>query len=205
MHTLLLVQIFNYRGILTRQRLEALFPPRIRQTAAIENKSAAVAALILQQTAMKRKTENPHGQVVRFGGQPLQLLRSQHAVEFLHQGRQRDRQLQVVQQPAQIFQRIRNALQEMGLTFVKSPEPIRSQSLQNPHINVSIRIMEKLVAIHLDKGAYSLQVKPQQLLPQLRGQICLRIVEQGSDVILQRSFSPTLIIKEERLPIAQHD
>src|SRR5262245_40553459 len=44
----------------------------------------------------------------------------------------------------------------------------------------------------------------QKLLPQFRRQIGLGIVEQGSDVILQGTLSPTLIINEVGLAPGQH-
>ena len=45
----------------------------------------------------------------------------------------------------------------------------------------------------------------EQLLAQLRRQIGLGIVEQRSNVVLQRAFAAALIIQKIRLPIAQHD
>src|SRR6266536_6506958 len=62
LHHWLPVQIFHHCGILSAEPLEPLLPPRIGQRARIEDKASAVAALVGQRTAMKRKTGDQHGQ-----------------------------------------------------------------------------------------------------------------------------------------------
>src|ERR1700733_11755185 len=93
----------------------------------------------------------------------------------------------------------------MRFALVKTAKPVGSQSLQNAHINVRVEIMQKSVAPDRDEIPESLDVKIKQLLAQLWRQIGLRIVQQGSNVILQRPFASALIIEKKRLTIAQHD
>src|SRR5579864_4751655 len=63
MHTFLMIEILDDGSILSGKRFEALFASGIRKTAAIENKSAAVAAFVLGQAfAMEREAENANGE-----------------------------------------------------------------------------------------------------------------------------------------------
>src|ERR1700674_3383796 len=114
-----------------------------------------------------------------------------------------------MQQPTQILQCIRHALQEMRLALVKSAKPIRPQRLQNAYIDIRVEIMQKRVTLDLPKIAgreipHLLDIKIEQLLTQLRRKIGLRIVEQGSDVVLKCPLAPSLIVEKKRLPISQH-
>src|SRR5260370_1535438 len=124
MYALLLIQILDHRGVLARERAETLFATGVGKAAAIEHKSPAMPGLILGPAPMKGKAENAHRQIVRVGGEALQLLRPQHPVECVHQRRKYDGQLDVVQPPAQISQRVRHALQEMSLALVKTAKTV---------------------------------------------------------------------------------
>src|SRR2546422_1927985 len=62
-----------------------------------------------------------------FGSEALQFLRGQHSFESVHQRREGDGQPDVVKQPAQVFQRVRHALQEMSLALVKSAKAVSAQ------------------------------------------------------------------------------
>src|SRR5205807_2044519 len=53
MHALLLMQIVYDRRVPARERLEAFFPPRIREATAIEDKTAAVAGFVLGHLVQK--------------------------------------------------------------------------------------------------------------------------------------------------------
>ena len=48
-----------------------------------------------------------------------------------------------------VLQRVRHALQEMRLALVKSAKTISSQRLQDTHINVCVKVMQKFFAIDL--------------------------------------------------------
>src|SRR5712671_1819129 len=128
-HAFLLIEIVDYRRVLSGQRLEAFFAAGVRQAAAIEYESSAVSAFILRQATVKRKTENTHDEVFRFVRQAQQFLRRQHALERAHQCRQGDGQLYLMQEPPQIFHSVRHALQEMRLAFVKTTKSVGAQGL----------------------------------------------------------------------------
>src|SRR6266436_5309971 len=63
-HGLLLIEIVDDRSVFAGERLEAFFASGIREAAAIENEAAAIAAFVLRQALVKRKTENAHDEVV---------------------------------------------------------------------------------------------------------------------------------------------
>src|ERR1700733_1529839 len=92
----------------------------------------------------------------------------------------------------------------MRLTLVKSAKTISSQRLQNTHINVSVKEVQKFFAIDLCKVPQPFDIKIKQLLAQLRRQISLGIVEQGSNVVLKRSFAAALVIEKKRPTVLQH-
>ena len=74
MHVLLLIEIIDHRRIFAGERLEALFPARVRQATAIEGEAAAIARFVLGQFVVKRKTEDADNEIVGFGGDALQLF-----------------------------------------------------------------------------------------------------------------------------------
>ena len=78
---------------------------------------------------VKGKTENPHDEIVRIGGEALQFLRSQHAFERVHQRREGDGEPDVVKQPAQVFQSVGDALEKMGFTLIKAAETVGAERL----------------------------------------------------------------------------
>src|SRR5712692_4732594 len=129
MHALLLIEIVDHRRVFAREGLEALFASGIRETASVENEPAAMPGLVFREGPVKRKTENPEDEVFCFGSQALQFLRGQHASEGVHQRWQRDRELDVVKEPAQVFKRVRHALQKMSFAFIKSAKTIGAERL----------------------------------------------------------------------------
>ena len=100
-------------SVFAGERLEAFFAAGIRQAAAVKNEAAAVAAFVLWKAAVKRKAVDADGEIVRFRSEAEQLFRSEHALKRAHEGGKLDGQLHVVQEPAEILQSIRDALQEV--------------------------------------------------------------------------------------------
>ena len=117
---------------------------------------------------------------------------------------QGDGQLHVMGEPAQVLQRIGHALQKMRLALIKSPETIGSEGLQNAHINVGVIVLHEGFAIDWDVTFQAVEIVVEQLLAQLRRQISLAIVEQRSNVVLQRAFASALVVEKKRLAAAQH-
>ena len=45
-HAFLLAEVVNYRRVLAGQRLELVFPARVREAASVEHKAAAIARIV---------------------------------------------------------------------------------------------------------------------------------------------------------------
>jgi len=88
----------------------------------------------------------------------LQLFRNRYAVESVHQRRQRDRQLHVICQPAQILQCVRHALQKMRFALVKPSKSVSSQRLQNAHVNIRVIVLHEHFAIDGDKVREAIEI-----------------------------------------------
>src|SRR5208283_5661526 len=114
------------------------------------------------------KTENPHRQFFRFGSQALQLIRGHHAFEGFHQRGQRDGQLHIVKQPAQVFQRVGHALQEMLLALVKTAKTIRAEGLHDADVYVGIVKVHELGTIDIEETSEAREKMIEQLLAQIR-------------------------------------
>src|SRR5579864_3238868 len=157
-HALLLIEVFDHRRFSSGERFEAFLAPGVWQAAAIEDESSPVAGLVLRPATVKGKAEDPYREVFRARGKPLQLFGSEHAVEGVQQGWQRDGQLHIVKKPAQVFQRVGNALQEMSLALVETAESVRAQRLHNAHIDEAIVVAQKRVPIERNEFCQSIEV-----------------------------------------------
>ena len=135
----------------------------------------------------------------------MQFFRRQHAAERLHQRRKRDGQLDVVKQPAQVFQRVRHALQKMRFALIKAAKAIGAQCLHDADVNVGIVVLHEYLTLKLDETGKLVDVVIEQLLAQFRRQIGLSIVQKRSDIVLQRASAAALIIQEKWVAVAQHD
>src|SRR5581483_554611 len=111
----------------------------------------------------------------------------------------------MVEQPAQILQRIRHALQEMGLALVVTAKSIGAQRLHDADVNIGVIVPHEGLAVHSDKVGELLEVVSKQLLTQFRGQVRFGIIKQGSYVVLQRPFAATLVIQKEWMAVPEHD
>ena len=88
MHTFLLIEILDHRSVFASESLETLFATGIRQAAAIENIASAISAVILRFSPRKReKLKIRTVKLSASEARPCKLLRGQHAVEGVHQGR----------------------------------------------------------------------------------------------------------------------
>src|ERR1700727_372178 len=144
-HAFLLIEVFDHRRVASGESLETIFAARVRKAATVENKAAAVSSFIFRQAAVKREAEDANDQVIRVRSQALQFLRRQHAVKGVQQRGQSNWQLNVVQQPAQVLQRVGHALEEMHFAFVESAESVGAQSLHDADVDVGIVILQEHV------------------------------------------------------------
>src|ERR1700693_3472354 len=102
-----------------------------------------------------------------------------------------------MKQPAQIFQRVRHALQKMSFAFVEAAKTIRTQGLHDANVNVSVVVLSELRPVDLDEPSQLFDIEVEQLLSQLWRQIGLGIEQKRRNVILQCAFSAALIIQKK--------
>ena len=138
-------------------------------------------------------------------GKVLESFRGRHAIERVEQRGQRDGQLDVVSQPAQILERVGDALQEVGLALVESAETVGAEGLQDADVDVGVVVLHECGAVDGDEAGEAVEIVVEQLLAQRRRQIGLAVVEERGDVVLQRAFAAALVVEKKRLAIAQHD
>src|SRR5258708_10037484 len=159
MHACLLIEVVDDRGVFAGESLEALFAAGIGEAAAIEDEAAAISRFVFRQALVKRKTENPYDEVVRFGGKALQFFRGQHAFESIHQRRKRDGQADVMKEPAKILQRIGHALQEMGAAFEEAATTVSGQGLHEADVNVGMVVAEESLPVGTDEARKPVVIK----------------------------------------------
>src|SRR5579885_912877 len=204
-HALLLIEIFDHRSVLAGQRLEAVFASGSGESAPVKHESAAISGFVPRLGLVKGEAENAHHQVVRFRSKTLQLFRSQHAAERRHERGQIDGQLRVVQQPANVLQRVRHALQEMRAPLVEAAKTICAERLENANVNVSVVVAQKLLAIERNVASQALQIMFQQVLANRGRQVRLGVKQKRRDIVLQSALSSALIVDEVRSAPVQHD
>src|SRR5882724_7311520 len=205
MNAFLLIEIVDHRGVFTGESLEALFASRIGEAAAIENEPAAISSLVFRQVLVKRKTENPNDQVFGFGSEALQFFRGQHTLEGVHQRRKGDGEPDVVKEPAEIFEGVGHALEEMGFALIKAAKTVGAQCLQDADVNIGIVVPQESFAVYLDKAGKAVEIVIEELLTELGRQVGLGIVQERGDVVLQSTFASALIIHKKGIAVAQQD
>src|SRR5271157_1935187 len=203
-HAFLLVEVFDHRRVFAGESFEALLAAGIRQTTAIKHEAPAIARVILRQAAMKGKAEDAHDKVLRFGSEAVELFRGQHALKCFHERGQLDGQFRVVQQPAQVFQGVGHALQEMCFALVKAAKTVGAQGLQQADIDVGVVEVQEGIAVQIEKRGQPVEISVQKLLAELRRQVGFGVEQQRGDVVLQGTFAAALIVNEEWLPIPQN-
>src|SRR5215469_13665754 len=109
-----------------------------------------------------------------------------------------------MQKPANVFERVRYALQEVRLALVEAAKSVCAQGLHDANVNVGVVVLEERGTIERDISGKDVQVVIEQLLPQLGRNVGFSVVKQGGHVVLQGSFAASLIIHEIRFAIAQH-
>src|SRR5215472_2938287 len=92
----------------------------------------------------------------------------------------------------------------MRLAFVEAAKAVRSQRLHNADVNKRIVMAHEFISPKVYKAGEAVQIGVQEMLAQVRRQVRFCVEQQGGDVIVQRAFSPALIIQEKGLAITQH-
>src|SRR6266849_2621028 len=93
----------------------------------------------------------------------------------------------------------------MSFALVKATKSVGPQGLQDAHVNVRIVMPHKCFAVELYVAGKRLQIMIEQVLTHFRRQIGLGVKQKRSDIVLQGTFAPTLIVHEKRLAATQQD
>ena len=201
----LLVEVVDDGGVLAGERFEALFPAGIGEAAAVENEAAAVAGFVFRQTLVKRKAEDADDKIIGVAGETLQFFGGEHALERAHQCGESDRQLGLMQEPAKIFKRVGDALEEVGFAFVEAAETVSAESLHDADVDVSVVIAEEGFAVDGDEFFERAKIVVEKLLAKIGRKIGFGVVEERGDVVLEGAFAATLVVDEIGLAVAEQD
>src|SRR5215472_13796740 len=107
--------------------------------------------------------------------------------------------------PANVFERVGHALQEVGTAFEKAAIAVSAERLHDANVNIGVVIAQEGFAIYRDEVSERAKVVVKKVLAEFGRQVGLSVEEQRGDVVLQRAFAPTLVVYEIGLAVAQHD
>src|SRR2546428_9690735 len=93
----------------------------------------------------------------------------------------------------------------MCLALIKAAKPVRPQSLHDSDKDVGVVVLHEGFAIERNESCKRVEIVIEQLLAQLRRQIGLGVIQERSDVVLQRALAAALIVEKKWLAVAQHD
>ena len=205
MDAFLLVKIVHDGRVLAGEGFEALFPAGIRKAATIEDEAAAVAGFVLGQFAVKRKAEDSDDKIVSLEGKALQFFRGEHALERAEKGGQLDGERDVVQEPANVFERIGDALEKMCAAFEEAAIAVSTERLHDADVNVGVEMAQERFAINGDEAGERAKIIVEELLAEAGREVGLGVEEKRGEVVLQSAFAAALVVDEEGLAVSQHD
>ena len=116
-------------------------------------------------------------------------------MEGFEQSGQRHRQPYVVLQPAEIFQGIRYALQEVHLALVESAESIGAQCLHDADVDVAVVVLQEGFGLDVHEVAKGREIVIEQLLAEFRRKIGFGIEQKRGNVILKSPLAASLIVE----------
>ena len=93
----------------------------------------------------------------------------------------------------------------MFLAFEDPAEAVRAQGLDVADEHIAVIELDEAVAVNRHQGTGGFEIMLQEFLPDIGHQVRFGLVEQGSQVVLQRTSSSALIINKIRLSAANHD
>src|ERR1700676_1844214 len=111
----------------------------------------------------------------------------------------------MMQKPAEIFQRVGNALEEVRFAFVEAAETVGAEGLHDADVDIGVVIAEEGFAIERDVAGERANIIINKLLAEFGGEIGFGVVEKRGDVVLESPFAAALVVDEERLAVAEHD
>jgi len=174
----LLLEIFDDGGVFAGEGFEAVFAAGVGEAAAVEDEAAAVAGFVFGQTLMKRKAEDADDEIVGFGGDGLEFFGGQHALEGGGERGESDGEFDVMEEPAEIFEGVGNALEEMGLAFVEAAEAVGTEGLHDADVDVGIEVLEKGGAVERNEIGERVEIVIEELLAEFGGKIGFGVVEE---------------------------
>src|SRR5438270_917045 len=154
---------------------------------------------------MKRKAENADNEIVGFESDALEFFRSEHALKRAEKRGQFDGQLRVVEQPADVFQGVGEALQEMHLAFEKAAIAVGGECLHDADVNEAVVVAQEGFAVEADEGRERVEIVIEKPLAKIGREVGLGVEEKRGDVVLQGAFAAALIVNEIGQAVAQHD
>src|SRR5262245_33278556 len=93
----------------------------------------------------------------------------------------------------------------MGFSLEKSAIAVCAHGLHDPNVDVCIEVIHECVAANVGIIRKTIQIMIEQLLAQRGGQVCLCIVQERSDVVLERAAPPALVVHKKWVAVAKHD
>ena len=97
---------------------------------------------------------------------------------------QLDGQLNVVEQPANVFQSIGHALQKMSPALEEAAISIRAEGLHDADVHVRVVVAQEVFAINRDEGGERTKIIVEEMLAEVGRQVGLGVEEKRSDVVL---------------------
>src|ERR1700679_116616 len=113
---------------------------------------------------MKRKAEDVGGQARGGRGSLLQFFAGRHSLKRIEQRRQRDGQLDMLREPAQVLERVRHTLQEMRFAFIEAAESVGAQGLEDANVDKGVVVLHERVALEANETAEAVKVVVEELL-----------------------------------------
>jgi hypothetical protein len=89
-----------------------------------------------------------------------------------------DGEFDVMEEPAEIFEGVGNALEEMGLAFVEAAEAVGAEGLHDANVDVGIEVLEKGGAVEWNEIGERVEIVIEELLAEFGGKIGFGVVEE---------------------------
>lgn len=99
-------------------------------------------------------------------------------MESAHERRQGDGEFDIVEEPAEIFQGVGDALEEVGFAFVEAAKAVGAEGLHEANVDVGIKVLEEGGAVERDEIGEGVEIMIEELLAEFGGQIGFGVVEE---------------------------
>jgi len=110
-----------------------------------------------------------------------------------------------MEEPAEIFQGVRDALEEVDFAFEEAAKAVSAERLHDANVDVGIKMLKEGGAVEREEAGEAVEIVIEELLAEFGGEIGFGIVEERGDVILESAFAAALVVDEKGIAIAEHD